>query len=200
MRVSEAVLAGEKRAERESVIGWGVFGFLIAIVAIPAAHLRSPKISAALLAEHDDDATTEHFSSGYVRVLKSRQIKAAWAGFGCVFVAWILLLAVGAAQWGSSETQHSYEPQEVLQEAARELSSPLSRPQNVTLAEYARIKEGMNYSQVCRIIGVQGTEISRSSLAGITTVMYSWTNGDYSNMNAMFQNDRLVTKAQFGLD
>ena len=29
--------------------------------------------------------------------------------------------------------------------------------------------------------------------------MYSWQNGNGSNMNAMFQGDRLVNKAQFGL-
>ena len=75
-----------------------------------------------------------------------------------------------------------------------------NRPQDVTLAEFNRIKDGMTYSQVCEIIGVRGTETSRSSLVGITTVMYSWTNDDYSNMNAMFQNGGLVSKAQFGLN
>jgi hypothetical protein len=29
--------------------------------------------------------------------------------------------------------------------------------------------------------------------------MYAWQNADGSNMNAMFQNDRLISKAQFGL-
>ena len=29
--------------------------------------------------------------------------------------------------------------------------------------------------------------------------MYMWQNSDGSNMNAMFQNDKLVNKAQFGL-
>lgn len=68
-----------------------------------------------------------------------------------------------------------------------------------TLAEYMQIQEGMSYSQVRDIIGADGTEISRNSLAGITTVMYSWTNDDFSNMNTMFQNGKLVSKAQFGL-
>jgi hypothetical protein len=36
-------------------------------------------------------------------------------------------------------------------------------------------------------------------LAGIKTVMYSWQNPDGSNMNAMFQDDKLVSKAQFML-
>jgi hypothetical protein len=50
-----------------------------------------------------------------------------------------------------------------------------------------------------RTIGEAGTEISRSELAGISTVMYSWQNPGGANMNAMFQNGSLVTKAQFGL-
>jgi hypothetical protein len=72
-------------------------------------------------------------------------------------------------------------------------------PPIVTKAEYDQIREGMTYEQVRSIIGAPGEEISRSDLAGFTTVMYSWTNANGSNMNAMFQNNRLVNKAQFGL-
>jgi hypothetical protein len=57
----------------------------------------------------------------------------------------------------------------------------------------------MSYEEAVRIIGEPGTEISRSDLAGYTTVMYSWSNTGGANMNAMFQNGALVTKAQFGL-
>jgi len=69
----------------------------------------------------------------------------------------------------------------------------------VTLAEYEQVREGMTYEQVRSIIGTPGQELSRSDLAGYTTVMYSWSNPNGSNMNAMFQNGRLVNKAQFGL-
>jgi hypothetical protein len=73
------------------------------------------------------------------------------------------------------------------------------RTPTVSLGDYFRIHEGMSYDQVCEIIGSDGTEVGRSDIAGHTTVMYSWKNWTGSNMNAMFQNDRLVTKAQFGL-
>ena len=70
----------------------------------------------------------------------------------------------------------------------------------VTRAEYNRIKPGMSYSEVADIIG-DGTEISRSDMAGYTTEMYSWENpSGLGNMNAMFQNDELISKAQFGLE
>ena len=69
----------------------------------------------------------------------------------------------------------------------------------VTAAEYMAIQTGMSYREVIGIIGFPGEEISRADIAGYTTVMYQWTNRNGSNMNAMFQNGALVTKAQFGL-
>jgi len=42
----------------------------------------------------------------------------------------------------------------------------------------------MSYSEVTAIIGSPGQELSRSNLAGYTTVMYSWSNSNGSNMNA----------------
>jgi hypothetical protein len=72
-------------------------------------------------------------------------------------------------------------------------------PPVVTQAQYDRIREGMTYEQVLDVIGTDGQELSRSNMAGYSTVMYSWTNPNGSNMNAMFQNDRLINKAQFGL-
>jgi hypothetical protein len=77
--------------------------------------------------------------------------------------------------------------------------SPLAPPPVVTRAEYEQLREGMTYSDACRIVGASGEEMTRSDLAGYTTVMYCWTNSNGSNMNAMFQNGSLVSKAQFGL-
>jgi hypothetical protein len=74
----------------------------------------------------------------------------------------------------------------------------LFRP-TVTMAEFERLETGIDYEEAVRIIGAPGEEISRSELLGTSTVMYSWKNAGMSNMNAMFQNDRLITKAQFGL-
>ncbi len=58
----------------------------------------------------------------------------------------------------------------------------------VSMDEYEKISTGMSYSEVIDIIS-SGKEISRSDMAGYTTVMYMWQNDDGSNMNAMFQND-----------
>jgi GYF domain 2/Domain of Unknown Function with PDB structure (DUF3862) len=72
-------------------------------------------------------------------------------------------------------------------------------PPVVTRQKYDQIHEGMTYQQVRNIIGSSGEELSESDIAGMTTVMYSWTNSNASIMNAMFQNDRLISKSQFGL-
>ncbi len=77
--------------------------------------------------------------------------------------------------------------------------SPLAPAPVVTRAKYERIQNSMTYDQVRAIIGQDGEELSRSDVAGYTTVMYAWKNSNGSNMNAMFQNGRLVNKAQFGL-
>lgn len=76
----------------------------------------------------------------------------------------------------------------------------------VTKSEYDQLNEGMSYSQVVSLIGNDGVENSSGTMNGIPgfmesikTVVYSWQNPDGSNMNAVFQNDKLITKAQFGL-
>lgn len=75
-------------------------------------------------------------------------------------------------------------------------NSPLA-----TMAEYNQIKSGMSYAQVVEIIGGPGTEMSSSDIGGIHTVMYMWQGVGVlgANMNAIFQNDKLVQKAQAGL-
>jgi hypothetical protein len=80
------------------------------------------------------------------------------------------------------------------------------KPPVVSMEKYQRIQAGMSYSEVVNIIGTQGTEMSRNDMPGIqgvmkgiTTVMFMWQNSDGTNMNAMFHNDKLISKAQFGL-
>jgi hypothetical protein len=82
-------------------------------------------------------------------------------------------------------------------------STPASTPAStagVTMANYNRLKTGMTYPQVVQILGKEGTELSRNDMAGYETIMYQWEGDSFaSNMNAMFQNGKLMQKAQFGL-
>ena len=68
-----------------------------------------------------------------------------------------------------------------------------------TMEEYDQIADGMCYSKVAITIGVNGEELSRTSGDGVILTMYRWVNHDGSNLIATFQNDKLVSKAQFGL-
>jgi len=70
----------------------------------------------------------------------------------------------------------------------------------VSLAQFQRLVAGMTYAQAVGVLGCEGAELSRVDLAGYRTVMFMWDgNSLMANMNAMFQNDRLTSKAQFGL-
>ena len=79
-------------------------------------------------------------------------------------------------------------------------------PPIVTMAEYTQIANGATYEQVATIIGIPGEQTSSSTMRGFgnqpatTTVRYSWDNADFSSMNATFQNGRLTSKMQFGLE
>ena len=67
--------------------------------------------------------------------------------------------------------------------------------------KFSQMKEGMSIFQIERDIGCPGTLMSSTTLGDIHTVMVTWPgSGSFgANMNATFQNDLLVGKAQFGL-
>ena len=72
----------------------------------------------------------------------------------------------------------------------------------VNMANYSKIKTGMTYEEVVAILGKQGEEMTSNDIAGIKNIMYKWDgdSGFGANMNAMFQDGKLVSKAQFGLN
>ena len=107
---------------------------------------------------------------------------------GLGFIAFLIFLAVLMPKSGKVAPAGSA----VSEASAAEASG-------VTMANFQRLETGMSYSDAVSILGGSGTEMSRSDLAGYTTVMYSWQGSGIANMNAMFQNGKLVTKAQFGL-
>lgn len=70
----------------------------------------------------------------------------------------------------------------------------------VGMEQYEALKTGMSYADAIAILGSPGEEMSSSEIGGTRTVMYMWAGSTPgANMNAMFQNDKLVQKAQFGL-
>jgi hypothetical protein len=71
-----------------------------------------------------------------------------------------------------------------------------------TLREYEALQIGITLGQAIGIIGCKGSEMSRVAYGGQETIMVSWPGeeGLFSNMNATFDNDRLVAKGQLGLE
>ncbi len=92
----------------------------------------------------------------------------------------------------------SYTTQADVPEAPIETTDDSPAVEGVTMDQYSSLYTGMSYSDVINIIG-GGEEVSRSEVMGHTTVMYSWRNPDGGNMNAMFQDRKMISKAQFGL-
>lgn len=73
----------------------------------------------------------------------------------------------------------------------------------ISLDEFNQLQTGMSYEQAVAVIGGEGAKLSESSFGDVTTVMYQWDGSNDSgfgaNANAMFQGDKLVSKAQLGL-
>jgi uncharacterized protein DUF3862/zinc ribbon protein len=105
----------------------------------------------------------------------------------------IVAVLIGALAWFSGMFSKSDQSGRLVMPQAIG-ASPV-----ITKAEFDRIADGLTYEQVVEIIGAPGEVLSSSDLAGFKTIMYSWANSNGSNMNAMFQNGRLIQKAQLGL-
>lgn len=81
---------------------------------------------------------------------------------------------------------------------------PAARPQRnspaINAAEFAALRTGMSRAAATEIVGSPGELISESDIAGYRTIMVQWQGDGFgANANAMFQNDRLISKAQLGL-
>lgn len=70
---------------------------------------------------------------------------------------------------------------------------------SITLAKFNQLKTGMTYKEAVQILGSEGEVLSESDIGGTKTVMYQWQSSGFGNMNAMFQNNKMVSKSQFGL-
>lgn len=71
----------------------------------------------------------------------------------------------------------------------------------MSMEEYNKIQTGMTYKKVVEITGGEGTELSSNEIGGYKTIIYKW-DGEGSigaNANIIFQNDAVMSKAQYGL-
>jgi hypothetical protein len=71
----------------------------------------------------------------------------------------------------------------------------------VRKSQYSQLKMGMQYYDVMRLLACGGVEMSSSEIGSIKTSMYVWYGSkDGANLTAMFQNDKLISKVQIGLE
>lgn len=69
----------------------------------------------------------------------------------------------------------------------------------VTMKAYKRIKIGMSLREVCRIIGNDGDEMTRSNGGGNTFTSHKWEGSDYAIITAVFKNQILTNKYEANL-
>jgi hypothetical protein len=79
-------------------------------------------------------------------------------------------------------------------------ASALETTCKVSMSQYLQLRDGMTYSDAVRILGCPGVEFTRSTFMDVTMVVYSWSGNSFlGNMNATFQNDAMIGRAQMGL-
>ena len=131
---------------------------------------------------------------------KSRFGKGCLIAIAVLCVLFVILIVVGSNE-AEKKTNVVAPPESGTTETKDEAASTKeSEPEiGVTMKNFNRIRSGMTYTQVVAILGEPSQEISRVEMAGTETVMYQWNGSFMANMNVMFQNGKLVSKAQFDL-
>ena len=67
------------------------------------------------------------------------------------------------------------------------------------MEQFRQLKAKMPKSEVERILGGPGTEVSSSSGGGMTFSVYKWEGEDYKTVIVSFQDDKVISKSQVGL-
>lgn len=70
----------------------------------------------------------------------------------------------------------------------------LTVPPIATKAEYAQLQEGMTLAQARAIVGDEGVETAGEQSEHHNRYVFTWTNHDGSQLEAVFENGKLVSK------
>lgn len=70
---------------------------------------------------------------------------------------------------------------------------------SLTMEQYRKLEINMPMSEVNRILGGPGTEISSSSGGGVSFSVYKWSGPNYTSIIISFKNDKIMSKSQVGL-
>lgn len=100
--------------------------------------------------------------------------------FRCHSIALVLLFSLSAA--GCSKAPE-----------------PPAGPQIIDLATFNKLKPGMTYDEVIKVVGNPGSLPGDTKEPPKGVVIAVWPNGDGSNAHLVFSDGKLMTKRQSGL-
>lgn len=144
--------------------------------------------------------------------IKKPLLKKWWFWWFLVVAIFVVITAIGLSEntdnaieaptveidtdYNNSETTDNKNGNTISEQPTSKKNSP-----KISKSEFDSLKTGMTYNEVVSIIGGEGELSSQVDVAGYDTKLYVW-NGEGSigaNANVTFQNNKLVSKAQFGL-
>lgn len=70
---------------------------------------------------------------------------------------------------------------------------------SITLDSFSKMKNGMTYEEVVKILGKEGEETSSSTIGKYELKSYKWEGEKSARISASFRNNELRSKSQFGL-
>lgn len=115
-----------------------------------------------------------------------------------IVLAMAAVLALALAGCGSSGSSNSAGSSSAASSATQTASSAQDSG-TIDAKKFKQIKEGMTYKQVVKLIGSEGEEQSTSSYGGITASTYAWESDNWGTAVVMFENKKVVSKAQYGV-
>ena len=121
---------------------------------------------------------------------KSHNLKHISIALLSIIITVLLLITIGTIYDSNNTSSVSNDFEEIVDKRL------------ITLNEYHRLRIGMSRGEVYNIVGSYGEKISESSTDGYRVTMYSYDGYGSTGANAqlMFENGRLSTMAQYGLD
>ena len=93
MTAKSSARLGEMAANDRPVLGWFIFGWAFALVAIPVVYIRTPQVPALMMEGLQEGTDPALYERAYAQRLKTRQAVAVWLGF--VFAIFTNFIMVG---------------------------------------------------------------------------------------------------------
>lgn len=117
------------------------------------------------------------------------KMSKGWKIVLVVFVLlFVLIAAIAISGGGGTDTPTTTEPE----------------TEYITLDEFNKIKNGMTYEQVCKIIGCEGKLVTSSQIGESTSQSYAWSSKDMGGVTygatVVFIDGKVTGKTQVGLD